>query len=81
MSIRGRRMWIGGWLAAKIISGSPKSAEYAKFLKWNYDEITGDPVLIQDLVDGCWDAERFLTVQPGQKIEEDVTRPGIIKSE
>jgi hypothetical protein len=55
--------------------------ECAQYLKWNYDEITGDPGLMQALVDGRWDAERFLTVQPGQKINEDVTRPGIIKSE
>ena len=55
--------------------------ECAKFLKWNYDEITGDPALMQALVDGNWDTERFLTVQPGQKISEDVTQPGIIKSD
>jgi hypothetical protein len=53
----------------------------ARYLNWNYDEITGDPGLMQALVDGCWAAERFLTVQPGQKITEDVTRPGIIDSE
>jgi hypothetical protein len=55
--------------------------ECAQYLKWNYDQITGDPALMQALVDGNWDTERFLTVQPGQKITEDVTRPGIIKSE
>jgi hypothetical protein len=55
--------------------------ECAEYLKWNYDEITGDPALMQALVDGHWDAERFLTVQPGQKITEDLTRPGIISSE
>ncbi|MHC4122020.1 MAG: DUF1638 domain-containing protein [Planctomycetota bacterium] len=53
----------------------------AEFLNWKYDEIKGDSGLIQRLFDGKWDEREFLVVQPGQKINEDVTNEGIIKSE
>ena len=53
----------------------------AKFMGWNYDCIQGDPSLIQRLVDGKWDDEDFLTVQPGQKIIDDFTSPGLMTTE
>jgi len=54
--------------------------ECAEFLKWNYDELQGDPALLQKLVDGQWDEEQFLLVRPGQKVAADVTSPAIIKA-
>jgi len=36
--------------------------------KWSYSELQGDLTLIQDWLDGRWDPERFLTVQPGEEI-------------
>ena len=54
--------------------------ECAGFLAWNYDELKGDPALMQRLVDGEWDEESFLVVRPGQKVEADVTTPRIIKA-
>ena len=53
----------------------------AQYLHWQYDEIQGDPSLIQRLVDGDWNEAEFLTVKPGEKIVEDRTNPGIIKAE
>jgi hypothetical protein len=53
----------------------------AEFLHWNYDELKGDPGLMQRLVDGPWSEEEFLTVEPGRHIAEDVTSKGIIKTE
>lgn len=53
----------------------------AEFLGWNYDEIKGDPGLMQRLVDGQWTEREFLVVQPGQNIGEDLTSDGIIKAE
>jgi len=53
----------------------------AEFLGWSYDELKGDPGLIQRLVDGDWNNEEFLIVKPGEKIAEDLTSKGIIKSE
>jgi len=53
----------------------------AEFLHWSYDEMQGDPSLMQRLVDGDWNEAEFLTVKPGEKIIEDLTNPGIIGAE
>jgi len=65
-----------------------KSNEYrdytkrcAEFLNWNYDELQGDPGLMQKFVDGRWDGVEFLVVKPGQQIKEDLTSAGIVKAE
>ena len=52
----------------------------AKWLKWKYDEIKGDSGLVRRFVDGKWDSEDFLVVQPGQKIVASNDK-GIIKAE
>ena len=66
-------------------SNSDEDKKYTKgcaeFLGWNYDEVKGDAVLMQKLVDGRWDDKEFLVVQPGQRIAEDLTNDGIIKAE
>ncbi len=66
-------------------AGCEKEKEYtrqcAEFFSWQYDELKADPGLLQRLVDGDWDNSEFLIVQPGQKIAEDLTNEGIIKSE
>jgi len=53
----------------------------AKFLGWKYDELKGNPSLMQRLVDGDWSDKEFLIVEPGQKITENLTNEGIIKAE
>ena len=53
----------------------------AEYLGWNYDELKGNPVLMQKLIDGQWDDGEFLVVKPGQKIKENVTTDGIIRAE
>ena len=55
-----------------------RSAEY---LKWDYDELKGDSGLMQKMMDGDWDEKEFLVVEPGKKIAEDLTNPGIMKAE
>ncbi|HEY4761232.1 MAG TPA: DUF1638 domain-containing protein [Thermoguttaceae bacterium] len=40
----------------------------AAALGWKYEKIPGDMSLIQDLLDGCWDEDRFLVVPPGCRI-------------
>jgi hypothetical protein len=55
--------------------------ECAAFLRWNYDELTGDSGLMQRFVDGLWSEQEFLIVPPGQRIAEDVTNKGIIKAQ
>lgn len=67
------------------LGGSESFKEYTKvcaeFLDWDYDELKGDPGLMQRMVDGQWSDEEFLVVKPGQKITEDLTNEGIIKAE
>ncbi len=82
-----------GWIkeynwAAYIDWGLVDSDQYrnytkrcAEFLNWNYDELQGDPGLMQKFVDGQWDDGEFLVVKPGQQIKEDLTNAGIIKAE
>lgn len=53
----------------------------AEFLNWDYDELKGDPSLMQRMLDGDWSDDEFLVVKPGQKINEDVTSDGIIKAD
>lgn len=53
----------------------------AEFLNWKYDQIKGDPSLIQRLLDGDWNNDEFLIVQPGQKIAADLTSSGIITAQ
>ncbi len=53
----------------------------AKFLGWKYDELKGNPSLMQRLVDGDWSDKEFLIVEPGQKITDDLTNEGIITAE
>ena len=47
---------------------------------WRFERMAGDLVLIRRLLYGDWDAEDFLVLQPGQRIEmiggEEVVRAG-----
>lgn len=38
----------------------------AKWLDWNFDRQQGSPALLKDLLQGNWDPERFLVLEPGQ---------------
>jgi hypothetical protein len=42
--------------------------ECAQWLGWKCDVLPGDPSLVKDLVEGRWDPERFVIVEPGQVI-------------
>ncbi|MGA2062353.1 MAG: DUF1638 domain-containing protein [Thermoguttaceae bacterium] len=52
----------------------------AAALGWKFDKLQGDMSLIQDLLDGRWDDNRFLTVPPGYRIAPSYDEQ-IIKSE
>jgi len=40
----------------------------AEELSWNYDELSGDSRLIIDFLEGNWNSEEFLIVQPGEQV-------------
>jgi len=42
--------------------------ECAKSLGWRFQRHAGDSTLLRDLLHGPWDSERFLVVQPGERI-------------
>lgn len=53
----------------------------AAYLNWEYDEIKGNPSLMQRLLDGDWTHDDFLVVEPGHVIRDDLTKPHIMKAE
>lgn len=46
---------------------------------WKYEEIHGDITLMEHLIDGNWNKEEFLVIQPGETIEPSYDN-NIIKS-
>ncbi len=40
----------------------------AAYFKWNCEKFTGSASLLRDMLAGAWDEERFLVLQPGQKV-------------
>jgi hypothetical protein len=69
------------WGLANSKQYNQYTKQCAEFLGWRYEQLRGDPGLMQRLLDGQWDEDEFLTVRPGQKIAEDLTNPNIIKAE
>jgi hypothetical protein len=41
----------------------------AKYLNWKYDKLEGDATLIKNILEGNWDEDMFLIVEPGYKIK------------
>jgi len=41
----------------------------ANALGWKFEHIPGDPSLLQDLLSGRWDAERFQIIEPGGMLD------------
>jgi len=61
--------------AAYVDLGFYNTQAYKEFTKkcalelsWNYDELAGDPQLIINFLEGNWNSENFLIVQPGEKV-------------
>ncbi len=62
--------------AAYIDLGVGNTTEYekytkecAKYLEWKYDRLEGDSSLIKNFVNGIWDKDSFLIVEPGYMIK------------
>jgi hypothetical protein len=72
--------------AAYIDWGFPNQAREKAFtrrcaeeLGWEYDELPGDPGMLQRLLDGVWPEDEFLVLQPGQVSDADPAGAGILK--
>ncbi|HMP75929.1 MAG TPA: DUF1638 domain-containing protein [Kiritimatiellia bacterium] len=75
-----RTTWTHYQRAAFIDLGTPDAdaeADYAKrcadALGWRYDRFAGDPALLQDLLAGNWDDERFLVTPPHGELRHTPT--------
>lgn len=81
--------WIKEYKRAVFIDwglpGTDKAKTYTKecaeYLNWDYDEIAGSDDLMNKLLNGDWNDDDFLVVQPGQTIRDDLTEPHIMKTE
>ena len=43
--------------------------ECAEYLKWQHEVVEGSDSLLSDMLEGHWDHEKFLVLQPGSKIK------------
>lgn len=48
---------------------------------WEFAVIDGDMTLFQDLLDGRWDADRFLVLEPGQSVKPDYSSDSVFCAE
>lgn len=88
------RSWIDNYSRAAFINldfvdfGHYKESvkEIAAEKGWRYEELPGDMRLIRKLIDGHWDRDEFLVVQPGEEIipsydnEIMKCRPAMVRS-
>lgn len=68
------------WVMPESLQQREYTRQCAQWLGWQFDCVTGSPVLLQRLADGLWNEEDFLIVQPGAAIAEDLTQPDLIKA-
>lgn len=76
--IEQEQQWYAHYTRAAFINmGIGAIEDYRKFTSdlatsrgWEYAEIEGDMSLIQRLLDGDWDSDDFLKVEPGQRVIE-----------
>ncbi len=68
--------------------GLPDNEKYIRFTKdtaaylgWEYNQITGDPALLQRLLNGCWQEEDCLILPPGRTVPELFIGPSSIESQ
>jgi len=40
----------------------------ADWLGWSFDQVTGDPTLLRELITGPWDDDRFQVTAPGERV-------------
>jgi hypothetical protein len=68
--------WVRNYTHAVFIDmGLGNTEQYRAYTRreaeqrgWSYGEMTGDLSLVQALVDGDWDEERFVVTRPGERI-------------
>lgn len=53
--------------------------ESAAYLGWTFDQIGGDPDLLQRLLDGNWHEDEYLILPPGSQITEEIWGTGFLE--
>lgn len=51
----------------------------AREMGWSYDQLTGDPGLLQRIVDGDWRPDEVLVLEPGQAVAESFD-PNVLRA-
>jgi hypothetical protein len=69
------------WNLAEANQQKDYTRHCAEYLKWQYECLPGSPDLLQRLADGLWNDEDFLIIPPAQTIAEDLTNPGLMKTQ
>lgn len=68
------------WPEIESGDAAKETREAAGFLRWRYDELTGNSGLLRALIDGVWD-HRFLVLEPGERAEPSYDETIVRKAE
>jgi hypothetical protein len=70
----------GGVTKEELVAPYKEQTQHiAETYNWQYEELLGDPRLVQQLVAGIWPPEDFLIVPPGHHIESSFDA-GVVKA-
>jgi len=57
------------------------SRQCAKDMGWEFEVVQGDTLLMKRFIDGDWNDEDFLVIEPGRKIAQSVESSAIVDAE
>lgn len=58
-----------GWPSLPFPEYERKIQEYARIREWEFEKLEGRNTLLRKMLDGEWDEESFLVLQPGETVE------------
>jgi hypothetical protein len=69
------------WKSLKADGFLQQAKDSADYLKWDFEEVDGEDGLVRDFVEGNWDVERFLVLQPGESLDQSFDKSVIRRKE